>query len=224
MKINANFEERALARSTDMPWEPSPMPGVSRRMLDRVGEEVARATSIVKYAPGSQFSPHVHAGGEEFLVLDGIFQDEHGDFPVGTYVRNPINTQHTPASKQGCEIFVKLWQFDNSETDILRVDTNTVQLTPTLENKQVASATLFENFAETVVIESWAPQAEVQLQHEGGLEVLVIDGSFTVNGEQLARHAWLRLPPGEIETAATGTDGVRIWAKRGHLRHIKVPS
>ena len=130
MKINANFKKRALEHSGDMPWQSSPMPGVSRRMLDRVGEEVARATSIVRYDPGSQFSPHVHAGGEEFLVLEGVFQDEHGDFPVGTYVRNPINTSHTPASEPGCEIFVKLWQFDNGETDILRVDTCLLYTSP----------------------------------------------------------------------------------------------
>lgn len=207
-----------------MPWQSSPMPGVSRRMLDRVGEEVARATSIVRYDPGSKFSPHVHAGGEEFLVLEGVFQDEHGDFPVGTYVRNPINTSHTPASEPGCEIFVKLWQFDSSETDILRVDTNELTLQTTPDNKQVASATLFENSAETVAIESWTPKAEVELQHEGGMEILVIEGSFKLNDELLVRHSWLRLPQGESVTAVAGTDGARVWIKRGHLRHIRVPS
>ena len=222
MRINANFEERALAHTTDMPWEPSPMPGVSRRMLDRVGEEVARATSIVRYDPGSQFSPHVHGGGEEFLVLDGIFQDEHGDFPTGTYVRNPINTEHTPASEQGCEIFVKLWQFGTSETDILRVDTNNLLL-QTADNPQVTCATLFENSDETVAIECWAAQAEVQLQHAGGAEILVIDGSFTLNNEQFSRHSWLRLPQGENAIALAGSEGARIWTKRGHLRHIRIP-
>ena len=224
MKINANFEERALVHTKDMPWQPSPMSGVSRRMLDRVGDEVARATSIVRYDPGSKFSPHVHGGGEEFLVLEGVFQDEHGDFPVGTYVRNPINTKHTPASEPGCEIFVKLWQFDSSETDILRIDTNNLNLLKTPDNEQVASATLFENAAETVVVESWNPQAEVTLQHEGGVEILVIEGSFKLNDELFSRHSWLRLPLGESATAVTGPDGARIWAKRGHLRHIKVPS
>ena len=139
------------------------MPGVSRRMLDRVGDEVARATSIVRYDPGSQFSSHVHSGGEEFLVLSGVFQDEHGDFPVGTYVRNPINTEHTPASNEGCEIFVKLWQFGQSETDILRVDTNNLSLQVTSENTKVRESKLFENSDEIVSIESWEPLAEVQL-------------------------------------------------------------
>src|SRR6516165_7170873 len=59
------------------------------RPVHRIGDEVARATSVVRYAPKSRFSAHIHGGGEEFLVLDGVFQDEHGDFPVGSYIRNP---------------------------------------------------------------------------------------------------------------------------------------
>ncbi len=89
MEINARFDERVVLNTNDMEWIPSPLPGVERRMLDRIGDEVARATSIVRYAPGSAFSPHTHTGGEEFLVLDGVFTDEHGDFGPGTYVRNP---------------------------------------------------------------------------------------------------------------------------------------
>lgn len=108
MKINADYDQRVLVHSDDLDWVASPMVGVDRRALDRVGGEVARATSIVRYAPGSQFSPHVHTGGEELLVLDGIFEDEHGDFPVGSYIRNPPQSSHTPGSQLGCVIFVKL--------------------------------------------------------------------------------------------------------------------
>ena len=72
-----------------------------RRMLERDGEEVARATSVVRYAPNSSFDPHTHGGGEEFFVLDGVFSDEHGDFGPGTYVRNPPGSRHTPRQRQG---------------------------------------------------------------------------------------------------------------------------
>ena len=88
------------------------MPGVERRMLDRIGDEIARTTTIVRYAANSHFLEHCHTGGEEFIVLEGIFQDENGDYPAGTYVRNPPTTNHSPRSDKGCTIFVKLWQFD----------------------------------------------------------------------------------------------------------------
>ena len=122
MELNADFAQRVVVHSEDLDWQASPMAGVSRRMLDRIGGEVARATSIVRYDPGSKFSPHVHTGGEEFLVLDGVFQDEHGDFPAGSYIRNPPQSRHTPGSEPGCTILVKLWQFDPEDRTHVRID------------------------------------------------------------------------------------------------------
>jgi len=113
-------------------------------MLDRIGDEVARATSIVRYAPQSRFSPHMHGGGEEFLVLDGVFQDEHGDYPVGNYVRNPPTSSHTPASEPGCTIFVKLWQFDPDDRTSVRIDTSGVSFTPAPDLPGVELALLYE--------------------------------------------------------------------------------
>jgi len=144
MEINANFSERIVIHSDEIDWVDSPMQGVQRKMLDRIGDEVARATSIVRYAPGSSFSPHTHTGGEEFFVLDGVFQDEHGDYPVGAYVRNPPQSQHTPSSKPGCIIFVKLWQFDLDD----RTHVNTMMDSP--------GSTLFEDTRESVRMEQWA--------------------------------------------------------------------
>src|SRR5262250_3681264 len=124
MEINADFSKRAAVHAARLPWIPSPIAGIDRRMLDRIGDEVARATSIVRYAPGSRFSAHTHAGGEEFIVLDGVFQDEHGDFPRGSYVRNPPTSSHTPSSEAGCTIFVKLWQFDPDDRKHVRRETD----------------------------------------------------------------------------------------------------
>lgn len=124
MELNADFDKRATSHLAEAEYVPSPMAGVDRRMLDRLGDEVARATTIVRYAPGSDFSPHVHTGGEEFLVLSGVFQDEHGAFPAGSYIRNPPESSHKPGSKPGCEIFVKLWQFDLADRTHVRIDTN----------------------------------------------------------------------------------------------------
>ena len=122
MNLNADFTQRAVVHAGSLPWQPSPTAGVDRRMLDRIGGEVARATTIVRYAPNSRFPAHIHGGGEEFLVLDGVFQDEHGDFPAGSYVRNPPGSRHTPGSAPGCTIFVKLWQFDPDDRTEVRLD------------------------------------------------------------------------------------------------------
>ena len=108
--VNADFTQRVVIATDTMPWIPSPQAGVERRLLDRIGGEVARATSLVRYAPASAFPAHGHALGEEFLVLDGVFSDEHGDYPAGTYVRNPPGSHHTPRTAPGCIIFVKLRQ------------------------------------------------------------------------------------------------------------------
>jgi anti-sigma factor ChrR (cupin superfamily) len=123
MQLNADFTQRAAMHGTRLPWTPSPIAGVDRRMLERIGGEVARATSIVRYAPNSHFSAHTHEGGEEFLVLEGVFSDEHGDFPAGSYVRNPPTSRHAPGSEPGCIIFVKLWQFDLDDRAHVRLDT-----------------------------------------------------------------------------------------------------
>ena len=132
-------------------------------MLDRIGDEVARATSIVRYAPESQFSPHVHGGGEEFLVLEGVFQDEHGDFPEGSYVRNPPQSRHTPGSKPGCTLFVKLWQFDLADRTHVLIDTNKMALLDVKDRHGVKLMPLFKDTREDVRLEQWAPAAASEL-------------------------------------------------------------
>ena len=96
MRLNADFTQRIVIRPGDTPWQASPSPGVTRRMLDRVGDEAARATSLVRYAPGSVFPAHEHPDGEEILVLEGVFTDEHGEHGPGTYLRNPDGSRHAP--------------------------------------------------------------------------------------------------------------------------------
>ena len=112
MRIHADFSQRAIVAPSADRWLNSPESGVDRFMLDRIGDEVARASSLVRYAPSSSFPRHLHPEGEEFLVLEGVFSDEHADYPGGTYVRNPPGSGHSPYSVDGCRIFVKLRQFD----------------------------------------------------------------------------------------------------------------
>lgn len=220
MELNADFSQRVVVHSDQLEWQASPMPGVDRRMLDRIGGEVARATTIVRYAPDSKFSAHTHTGGEEFIVLDGVFQDEHGDFPEGTYVRNPPTTSHTPGSEPGCTIFVKLWQFDMKDRNQFR-KTMTDELGAAVDG--VATALLHKDDQETVSYSQLNADATLDVTEAGGIEVLVIAGSVVEGGETLQKGAWLRLPEGARFKAMAGDNGARLWMKTGHLPHAKPP-
>lgn len=218
MNHNSDFSQRIVLDTTQIQWRDSPMPGVRRRMLDRVGGEVARATSIVSYAPDSHFSPHVHTGGEEFIVLDGVFQDEHGDYPAGSYVRNPPQSSHTPGSDEGCIIFVKLWQFQPDDRQHVNINMQTLQ--PTHNNAGVSSTTLFEDKRERVQLQTWDAGSAVNIDTDGGAELLVLDGSISVDAKNYPAHSWLRAPLGRPCTVTTGDNGARVWIKSGHLKYV----
>jgi ChrR Cupin-like domain len=213
MELNADFTKRAVVHGAALPWQASPIPGVERRMLDRVGDEVARATTIVRYAPHSQFSPHTHDGGEEFLVLAGVFQDEHGDYPVGTYVRNPPTSRHTPGSASGCIILVKLWQFDPSDRTQITCNTTHQPYTAAASRPGVSTLPLFADDRETVRLERWEANAAIDLRALSGLEIFVIQGGFRESGEVFQPYSWLRLPPDSRLLAQAGPKGCQLWLK-----------
>lgn len=220
MELNDDFTKRVVVHAAGLAWVPSPIAGVNRRMLDRIGDEVARATSIVRYAPASRFSPHTHGGGEEFLVLDGVFQDEHGDYPAGSYVRNPPTSRHTPGSAPGCTLFVKLWQFDPADRTPVRIARSTLAWHAAPDRPGVEIAALFRDDREEVRLERWAPRAAVDIPVPGGAEILVLEGAFDDGGDHFAPQSWLRLPCGAALHATAGAEGCLVWIKTGHLRHI----
>lgn len=224
MELNADFTQRAIVHAARIDWVPSPMPGVERRMLDRIGDEVARATSIVRYAPGSRFSSHRHGGGEEFLVLEGVFQDEHGDYPEGYYVRNPPNSRHSPGSETGCVLFVKLWQFEPEDRTHVRIDTRDMPYVPDPNRPGVEVMPLFRDTHEDVRLERWQPLTMLSASDAGGVELLVLEGGFRLGDEDFSRYSWLRLPPGDRVGVQSGARGCTVWVKSGHLRHVTSPT
>lgn len=220
MELNSDFSQRVVVHSDQLEWNPSPVAGINRRMLDRIGGEVARATTIVRFAPGSQFSAHTHDGGEEYIVLDGVFQDEYGDFPAGTYVRNPPTTSHAPKTETGCTIFVKLWQFDMDDRNQFRKNM-AEELGVPIDG--VATAELHRDAQETVTYSHIDAGATLTNTDTGGIEMLVLNGSLTETNEDLGKGAWLRLPEGEPLSVVAGAQGAKVWIKTGHLPHTKAP-
>jgi len=216
--LNADFDERVVVTPNDYVWEDSPMPGVERMKLDRVGDEIARATSIVRYAPNSEFSAHQHSGGEEILVLEGVFSDEHGDFPAGSYLRNPIGTTHTPRiGDQGALIFVKLHQFSTDDQQQFAINTHKANWMPGLvDGLSVLSLHSFEG--EHAALVRWGPNTQFNPhRHWGGEEILVLEGTFYDEHGSYPKGSWIRSPHLSMHTPYTREDGALIYVKTGHL-------
>ena len=217
MQLNSDFSRRIVVLPKQYHFVDSPLAGVSRMMLDRAGAEVARATSIVRYAPGSGYSSHTHAGGEEILVLDGVFSDEHGDYPAGTYLRNPPGTSHQPFSRDGCTLLVKLWQFAADDTSQLVVDTTQHNWRPGLV-PGLAVLPLHEHDGVSTALVRWAPNTRFNRHiHVGGEEILVLQGLFCDEYGQYPAGSWLRNPRYSEHTPFTGNEGALIYVKVGHI-------
>jgi len=221
-RIRAEFDQRVVVRPGEQGFVPSPMRGVERLMLDRIGEEKARATSIVRYAPGSSFSAHTHDGGEEFFVLEGTFSDEFGDYPAGTYVRNPIGSSHTPHSEQGCTIFVKLRQFDPRDTAHKVVRPDESNFLPGLVDG-LSVLPLHEFEGEHAALVRWQPGTRFNPhRHWGGEEIFVLEGVFSDEHGHYPVGSWIRSPHGSQHTPFS-EEGCLIFVKTGHLSDAKLP-
>lgn len=212
MRINDDFSKPVIVHGAKLDWVGSPAAGVDRRMLFRVGDEVARATSIVRYAPGSAFPRHTHGGGEEILVLDGTFQDEQGDYPAGSYIRNPPGSSHVPAAQDGCVLFVRLRQFrENDQSQVLRRPGEGPRVEP---RRGANTATvLFSDAHEEVRLEGWQAGQAVMVENTRGLEFLVLAGAVTIGGETLQPLSWGRFPAHLHLNATVGPAGATIWLK-----------
>jgi anti-sigma factor ChrR (cupin superfamily) len=216
MNLHADLSQRAVLDTQALAWTPSPMPGVERRLLDRCGAEQARATSIVRYAPGSRFERHDHPGGEEILVLEGTFSDEHGDYAAGTYLRNPAGSSHSPFSHEGCTLLVKLRQMHPCDQRRRVIACDQAEWHPGLV-EGLTVLPLHGFGSEHVALVRWAPGTRFQAHaHPGGEEILVLEGVFEDDQGSYPAGHWLRNPPGSVHRPWSD-GGCTIWVKTGHL-------
>jgi len=222
MNLHSDLGQRVVLDTNTMAWQHSPMAGVDRRLLDRRGGEVARATSIVRYAPGSWFESHKHGGGEEILVLEGKFSDEDGDYPAGSYLRNPVGSSHAPFSEAGCTILVKLYQMHPGDQQRLVIDTRkSVWVAGLVKGLEVMP--LHGYGSEHVALVRWSPGTVFQAHsHPGGEEIFVISGVFQDERGSYPAGTWLRNPPGSVHRPWS-EPGCTIWVKTGHLPTCVAP-
>jgi anti-sigma factor ChrR (cupin superfamily) len=213
MLVNADFSQPVVVTPQQYRWVASPQAGVERVMLDRVGGETARATSLVRYAPDSHFPAHTHGGGEEILVLSGTFSDEQGDYPAGWYLRNPPGSVHQPSSRPGTIIFVKLRQMARDEHRSVRIDTRDPARWSTRGSRQVCE--LFEGFSEHVVVTRLASGQPLFDTPVPGAEILVLQGELQVAQDSYVPGTWLRFPAGSHPYIVGGVQGCTVYLKTG---------
>jgi anti-sigma factor ChrR (cupin superfamily) len=213
--LNMDFTKRVVINTASTEWQPSPSPGVLRKLLERQEAERGRATSIVRYQPGSRFNTHQHPLGEEIFVLEGVFSDDSGHYPAGSYLRNPPGTAHAPYSEQGCVLFVKLHQFAPDDLTSVRINTSTAAWLPGYGGLQVLP--LHDFSGEHAALVKW-PAGEVFKPHRhfGGEEILVLSGEFIDEYGRYPTGTWLRSPHGSLHTPRVEQETI-IYVKTGHL-------
>lgn len=215
MRINADFSQRVIVRPVEAQWTPSPHPGVDRIMLDRIGEEIARATSFVRFAPGSAFPHHTHGGGEEIYVIDGAFEDENGVHAAGVYLRDPAGSSHEPFSATGCTLFVKLRQFDKADAERVEIDTAAGEWRQAPEGFAILPLHFFGGV--TTFLVRLDPGATLsRMIHPDGEEVVVLAGSCADAQGAYTAGAWIRDPGGHAQNLFS-KDGCTLFVKTGHI-------
>ena len=229
VELHADKSKPVLVRTSEQEIVSTGAEGVSRQVIERIGGEVARATTIVHYVPNKAFPRHVHSGGEEFVVLQGVWRDDYGAFPKYSYVRNYIGSSHEPSmGPEGCAIMVKLRQMSTKVEEPLHTSWNADPKVPegweeAGPNRKVKH--IYKSELETVSFEQWAPGfSGVVDVPQHGKEIFVIDGSFTTQYGEHDERSWLRVASGEQAptVSAVGPEGCFVYVKEGHLASDEV--
>lgn len=221
--LNGDLAVRVWIDIRAMDWTASPGGHVLRKRVHRVGpEESGQVTSVVQYQAGATFPAHNHPEGEEILVLDGVFSDEHGDWPAGTYLLNPEGFRHSPFSKEGCTLLVKLRQFPGQDREHVVIQTAKIPWKPTVR-KNVSWKKLYaqQPYTDHVRLESWVTPAAIgQINFSQGAELFVLKGSFSDEFGHYPTHSWLRVPAGGSLTA-TSDEHCELYIKEGGFTYLR---
>ena len=214
MLINADFSRRAIVTPHQYRWVVSPQEGIERVLLDRIGAEKARATSIVRYAPDAGFPDHRHPGGEEIFVLSGTFCEGDAHYPAGWYLRNPPGSSHQTSSRAGALIFVKLAQMSRHEQQRVRIDTRDPSTWRRQGDRELCP--LFSSPSEQVCLHRLAAHEVLLITPSASAELLVVTGSTVMEARSYEGGSWMRLPAGDSPAITAGAQGATLYLKTCH--------
>lgn len=217
--LNGDPQQRVVIDTQKQEWAASPSPTVWRKRLELSGPaEAGRVTSIVRYDAGSQFRAHPHPDGEEIFVLDGVFSDESGDYPEGSYLLNPEGFSHSPYSTDGCILFVKLRQYPGTHRPHVALRTGDMAwepgATPGVSVKRLWTS---PDTTEMVRLIRYDASTETPAHdHPAGEEIFVLEGVYHDADGSYGPGTWIRNPPGTRHAPAS-QDGCTVYVKSGHL-------
>lgn len=216
--LNMDRSQAVQVRPGDQQWLTAPQAPVKRWPLEREAPESGQVTSLVEYLPGAAFPRHLHPAGEEILVLAGVFSDDSGDYPAGSYLRHPPGSSHSPFSSPGCLLFVKLNQFAPGDDALMRLLPEHLVWVPDAQGREVAE--LHRHGIEPTLLMRCPAGQSLPLDSAASGELLVISGSLLdADGLTYPALSWLRDPRlGERHLQATSA--ALVLVKLGTLARL----
>jgi len=213
-EINANFSVPVTVETKILNWQVLSGAGIKQQCLERLSGNKSRLSSLAQFPAGRAFKKFGHKGGEELLVLSGIFSDADGDYGAGCYVRNPPGTYHQPFTRDGCTVLFKLGQFQPMDRKRLVINTRGTASKWQHAGEPGVSRQELHHFAEEEVsLHRIHPECWVTFKLQSqGLEVFVCEGPVSESGNLYSAGSWMRYPAGSK---------VKISSKGGACLYVK---
>lgn len=210
-----------MVDTNQMPWEPTEWQAISRKVLELVNDpKKGRETSLLKFEPGAKIPTHVLKHRLDVFVLEGAYEDDHGEYGPHTFIRNPPGLRHTPASKGGCVIYAK-WRVPirpNAGERIV-IDAKTAQWLD-FPHRGANVLHLYPNAdgIETGRIGNVHPNRKIPSHdHSIGEETFVLKGCLKDEYTAYTPGIWFRMPCGVPHAPYTEGDGCMMLIREGDL-------
>lgn len=215
-EFNADFSQRVVIHPSDKQWGETQMSGVRFQLLEACCLPYPRRTLVLDCKPGSVINKHDSQMEVEFFVLDGEIADENGNYPKGTYVRNPNGSSHAH-SKLGCRLFVKLSQIHEEDQGqrVINTKRESKWLPGPVEGTEIYPLHMWD--CESVFLIRWLSEASFKpTLNPDGEEIYVVHGQLNDKQGTYPKGSWIRNPPVSWQSWEAD-NGTIVYYKHGHF-------